>query len=103
MLYLTVHTTAYNSRVTIPPVNCKHTDCQLDLDNLSVNVIHTQPDDNTLSHCPTLIQYVLKVKNSKHKLTAMLDCGSGVSGISDKCQGLIELLTCLSHIKHQIL
>ena len=64
-------------------VHREYTDYQLNIDDLSVNVIHTQPDDNTLSHCPTLIQYVLKVKNSKHKLTAMLGSGrSGVSGIS---------------------
>ena len=80
MLYLTVQ---HSSEACDLFDTVDHTDYnqdyQLDFDNLTVNAINTlNSDTHTLSHCPNLIQYVIKIKNSKLKLTAMLDCGSGV-------------------------
>ena len=78
---------------TAPKYDCP----QLDFDTLQINMLPTESDshavlaDNSatspkltaddLNHCPDLLQYVIKVKNTKHKFIALLDPGSGVSCI----------------------
>ena len=76
----------------------------LDLDNLTINVIseeeNNKPDvdmnsenvSNKLTHCPNLLQYIIRNKDTNEKYIAMLDPGSSFSAINaEKAQNMNKI------------
>ena len=76
----------------------------LDLDNLTINAIseeeNNKPDvdmnsenvSNKLTHCPNLLQYIIRNKDTNDKYIAMLDPGSSFSAINaEKAQNMNKI------------